>query len=221
MLKENMQIILLFCFIFLSHHINAQFSRFGVRASISSVSWVGDYNPNPNVQYNSKIGGSIGFYFAREIGTNWNIEYGLNLSVKGFNLTGQVLYPGAMVGVDIKNQSAYIDVPVGFRYYFGRAAPNGFFIKAGIGISFLVYNKVNWIGQYNNQSFNGDFDGNASELNRFDFFVFPGIGYQLANGLNFQLIWERGLINIVKDDEYFDWTKAYNQSFKLVIGFDL
>ena len=221
MLKENAFIILFLCLIFSSQNTNAQFSRFGIRGGLGSVSWVGEHESNSNVQYNSKLGGFIGFYFAREIGTNWNIEYGFNLSVKGFNLTGQVIYPGALAGVDINNLSAYIDVPVGFRYYFGRAAPNGFFIKAGVGISFLVYNKIDWVGQFNGKSYHGDPAGNTSDLIRYDFFIFPGIGYQLANGLNFQIIWERGFINIVKEDDYLGWINANNQVFKLVIGFDL
>lgn len=217
-----MRLIVIVVLFFSCHFVNAQFWRFGIRAGVSSTDWVGDHFSSENVQYNSKIGGFIGFYFAKDNRKNWDFEYGLNISLKGFDLTGQLIVPGVQLGANLKNHGVYIDVPVAIRYYFGRDAPNGFFLKAGFGLSFLVYNSIEGQVIYNgNSNFYGDPESNASELHRLDFFLFPGIGYQLENGLNFQLIWERGLIDMIIDQDYLGWTNAYNQSFKLVVGIDL
>jgi len=212
-------------FVYSSYNVDAQFSRFsrfGFRAGVTSTAWVGDHFKSENIQYNQKVGGFIGFYFAMGNKTQWNFEYGLNISLKGFDLTGQLIVPGVHLGANLKNHSVYLDVPLSFRYYLGNFAPEGFFFKGGFGLSFLVYNRIEGQVNYNTSSkFYGDPESNASELHRLDFFLFPGIGYQLENGLNFQLIWERGLINMIISEDYLGWTNAYNQSFKLVIGFDL
>jgi len=222
MYKSIVRLTIIVLLIFPTLNINAQFWRFGIRAGASSTAWTGDHISFENIQYNSKIGGFIGFYFAKDNRKNWDFEYGLNISLKGFDLTGQLFVPGVQLGANLKNHGVYIDVPVAIKYYFVRGAPSGFFVKAGFSLSFLVYNTIEGQVIYNgNSSFYGEPESNASELHRLDFILFPGIGYQLKNGLNFQLLWERGLINMVIDNDYLGWTKAYNQSFKLVIGYDL
>lgn len=198
----------------------AQFSRVGIRAGVGMAGWSGSDDTRGLVKYSYKTGGFIGFYSARGLGTHWDIEYGFDISLKGFNFSGSYFSTGVQLGANLTNHSVYIEVPVAVRYYFGLAAPAGFFLKGGISLSYLVYNKINGSVIYNNSQIYGDPDNNASELNRFDFLLYPAVGYQFEMGLHLQLIYEFGLIDIVKNEDYLGWTNGYNRIIKLSVGFD-
>ena len=112
--------------IFSFHEAKSQFNRFGIRAGVLSTDWINkslDENP---VNYTSKTGFFIGFYSVKEFQSNYHLEYGLNLSLQGFGLDGQLIYPGVMIGGELKNHSVYIAVPVAMRMVFGENSPSGF-----------------------------------------------------------------------------------------------
>lgn len=195
--------------------------RFGLRGGMLYTDWVGEKTIDENITYHGKTGGFIGIYSVSEFSTNFHLEYGLNVSLKGFNLNGQLVVPGVQLAADLTNHSVYIDAPVAIRWVIGQYSPTGFFLKAGVQFSYLVYNKIEGHVLYNGSSMYGDPESNADELNRFDISLFPGVGYQFNNGLHFQLIYELGLLNIVKDEDYLGVTNATNSVIKIQIGIDL
>jgi len=131
MIKLLAKPFLLVLILFSTLCVSAQFTRFGIRAGVNSAEWTGDNFKSENIQYNQKFGGFIGFYSTLDNRKNWNFEYGLNVSLKGFNLSGQLIVPGVNLGSNINNHSIYIDIPIAMRYYLGKRAPAGFFLKAG------------------------------------------------------------------------------------------
>ena len=126
-----------------------------------------------------------------------------------------------ILGADLTNQSIYIDIPLAVRMTLGDNSPSGFFVQAGVQFSILTYNKIDGTVVYNGTPYYGDPDNNADELHRFDMSIYPGIGYQFESGLNFQLFYEYGLLNIIKDEDYLGITSAHNSVFRLQVGIDL
>ena len=195
--------------------------RFGLHGGILYTDWEGEKVIDDKISYEGKTGGFIGIYFIEEIRSNWHLEYGLNVSLKGFNMNGQLVVPGVQLAADLTNHSVYIDAPIAIRWVLGNESPTGFFVKAGVQFSYMVYNKIEGQVLYNGTNHYGDPESNANELNRFDISIFPGVGYQFYNGLHFQLLYELGLLNIVKDEDYLGVTNAYNSVIKIQIGIDL
>lgn len=195
--------------------------RFGLRGGVLYTDWVGEKTIDDKITYHGKTGGFIGIYSVSEFSTNFHLEYGLNVSLKGFNLNGQLVVPGVQLAADLTNHSVYIDAPIAIRWVLGEDSPAGFFLKGGIQFSYLVLNKIEGQVLYNGTNHYGDPESNADELNRFDIGIFPGLGYQFINGLHFQLIYELGLLNIVKDEDYLGVTNATNSVVKIQIGIDL
>lgn len=195
--------------------------RFGLRAGVLYTDWEGEKVIDDMIAYQGKTGGFIGFYSVWEFSTSFNLEYGLNVSLKGFAMNGQLIIPGVQLAADLKNHSVYIDVPVAIRWLINNDSPAGVFIKGGVQFSYLALNKIEGNVLYNGTNFYGDPESNAEELNRFDISIFPGVGYQFTNGLHFQLLYERGLLNIIKDEDYLGLTNAINSVIKIQIGIDL
>lgn len=213
---------LIFTFsILLSIDTQAQLDRFGLSVGLLYADWESEKAIDYDIDYTGKIGASLGFYFVTELSDNWNLDYGLNVAWKGFEMNGSLVVPGVQLGANLVNQSIYLDVPVGIRYIFGANAPVGFFIKAGVQFSFLVYNKIDGNVVYNGTNYYGDPQSNASELNQFDISIFPALGYQFDSGVNFQFMYEYGLINIVKDDDYLGLKNAHNSVIMVQVGIDL
>lgn len=214
--------IIFILFAFCQVNTYSQVNRFGFRAAVLSTDWESEKSIDSILTYSNKIGYSVGAYFVKEFSDKWNLEYGINVSWKGFKMNGSIVLPGVALALDLINHSIYLDIPIAMRYTFGNYGPKGLFVSGGVQFSYLVFNKIEGKLQYNGTNQYGDPDNNADELNRFDFSIFPSVGYQFDNGLNFQFSYERGLINTIKDDdEYLGLTKALNSVFKLQIGLDL
>jgi hypothetical protein len=215
-------LLILLIFNVFSVELNAQFSRVGIRSGILVSDWEAERAINATISYEGKLNSFLGIYFVHDLTNKWNLEYGLTASWKGFKMNGQLMIPGVQLGANLVNHSIYIDLPVSMRYVFGGDSPYGIFAKAGVQFSFLAYNKINGTVLYNGTSYYGDPESNADQLNRFDMSVFPGLGYQFQNGLCFQLTYEYGLLNIIKDDEdYLGLKTAHNSVIRFEIGIEL
>lgn len=215
-------LLILLIFSVFNSELNAQFNRVGIRSGIIFSDWEAERAINASISYEGKLASFLGIYFVDDLTDKWNLEYGLTASWKGFKMNGQLMIPGVQLGASLVNHSIYIDLPVSMRYVFGEDSPYGFFAKAGVQFSFLAYNKINGTVLYNGTSFYGDPENNADQLSRFDMSIFPGIGYQFQSGLCFQLTYEYGLINIIKDkDEYLGLNTAHNSVIRFEIGIEL
>lgn len=212
--------ILLFI-MFTGINANAQFQRFGIRSGVLFTDWIGEKTIDENIQYNGKVGSFIGVYGASQLGSHFDIEYGLNFAWKGFKISGQLMVPGVQFGANLTNQSIYTDVPIAIRYVIGDNSPSGIYLKAGVQFSYLVFNKIDGNVLYNGTNYYGDPDNNANELNRFDLCLYPAFGYQFESGLSFELCYEYGLINCVKDEDYLGVTSGNNSVLKIQIAIDL
>lgn len=202
--------------------LSAQFNRVGLRSGVLFSDWEAERAINASINYEGKIASFLGIYFVNEISDKWNLEYGLTASWQGFKMNGQLMIPGVQLGASLVNHSVYIDLPVSMRYVFGEDSPYGIFAKAGVQFSILAYNKINGTVLYNGTSFYGDPENNADQLKRFDMSIFPAIGYQFPGGLCFQLSYEYGLINIIKDDDdYLGLNTAHNSVIRFEIGIEL
>jgi hypothetical protein len=204
-----------------SINVEAQLGRFGLNAGLLYSDWENEIKLDSNINYEGKIGASVGFYFVSEISDHWNLDYAVNIAWKGFKMNGHLVVPGVQLGANLVNHSIYIDLPITMRYIFGKNTPQGFFIKGGVQFSFLVYNKIDGSVVYNGQSFYGDPQSNADELHPFDLSVFPAIGYQFESGLNFQFLYQYGLINIIKNSDYLGIKSAHNSILMVQVGIDL
>mgnify|MGYP003564562525 CR=1 FL=1 len=220
MYSRNILFTLTFFLAFLTRGFS-QFGEFGFHASLAYAGWMGEHIESNNLQYNQKLGGSLGIYFAHEFTDHFQYRYGVDVALRGFELSGQLSVPGVQLGANVINQSVYVDLPVLVRFYPGLGAPEGFFLQAGIVPGFLVYNSIEGTVLYNNSPIYGDPDDNAEELSRFDLASDLTIGYQFLNRAWVGLSWNKGWINLVKEGDYLGWDRGTNNWFSLSIGLDL
>ena len=215
--------ILLFSTILLSTIVFAQQDiSAGIRAGVSSSSIRGDASNSLNdlIEYtdgyvNTK--NRTGFYAGANVniglGNGLSVEPGIYYTQKGYEMKGTLDLKGVeFLGANAKAQliSHYVDVPVLLKGNFG-----GFEVFAGPQVAYLAKADLKAsAGALGFNFFNRKMDA-SEEMNRWDAGLTGGVGYQFQNGINIRASYEHGLSKLDKNQNM----EAYNQSFKVGIGF--
>lgn len=150
----------------------------------------------------NRIGYHIGAYGFLQYSNKVGFEPGLYFTTKGYKIEGSTS------GFDYKNitTSFYLDIPLITRLQL----PENFNLFAGPQFSLLLANR-------SESSTNDFFVRNSSKegLEKIDVGIAFGVGYQLSDGLNFQLGYDWGLSNLFENS----LNNAQNRVFKVSIGY--
>lgn len=194
-----------------------------VKAGLSSASIKGDASNSLNsmVDYTngifetkSKLGVYAGVAANIPITSQFSIEPGINYDQKGYQLRGSydfkgvasVLSPSAKATLNLD----YVSLPVLLKGNF-----NGFQVFAGPQVSYLTKGDLHvTAGALGFDAFNKHYDV-KSGFNNWDFGVQAGVGYQMPGGFNISAAIDRSLTRVDANRN----TNAYNQAFKVGIGF--
>jgi hypothetical protein len=179
-------------------HANAQFDKdgrggLGIRGGGNFYTFGGGDISEDN--YTNVTGFHLGIYSTFYVGQSFAVEPGVYYSKKGAR------------NDDIFNSRAllnYIDLPILARLYLTE----GLNIFAGPQISFLT-----------SSSFEGDLFGSTisidtDSVNKTDYGIVLGLGYNLPKGLNLQGSYNYGLAPSFKNSE----TNVYNRGFNISLG---
>jgi hypothetical protein len=167
---------------------------FGIRTGGNAFIWGGATDPDHNFNY--REGMHAGIYGNMFISDRFSVEPGLYYSLKG---TRFGLRPTSRAVLH------YIDLPVVVRYF----VTDGFNVFAGPQVSFLV-----------GSTMGGDFfdttGRNPDDINTIDAGAVFGLMYKFHGGINVQLSYDLGLVNLFNDN----LEGLYNRGFKLSLGYN-
>ena len=226
-----MKKILILFFLLIPTVIFAQF-RIGVRGGVNLATFSGSEvvewgaaGVDPTMLIKFHLGAYLDYY----ITDNISIQPGLFYSAKGPKYEGQTeiydINTGdfSMVDITYIKRLGYIDIPVLVRYHFNESIS----VFIGPQFSFLLSAKVrNDASQQVLDELGLEKDEDVKDSYRgFDLGLPFGVTYEFTNGLNVQLGYDLGLLNIAKGydfnggdggDRYYN---VKNSVVKLSIGF--
>lgn len=215
-MKKNL-ILLAFLFLYITN-IQAQELQYGARLGVN----LADINGDEFEEAKIKTGYHAGLYAIIEVADKVAIEPGLFISTKGMRAegVGELDFFGIKVVYDMesKTSATYLDIPVLVRL----SIASGFNVFIGPQFSYLLGNKYTIKSTY---TLNGETEtvsekgSNTEGMSEIDLGLVFGVGYQLENGLNFNLGYDLGLSNI-NDSESRDDFKVSNRVIKISVGFN-
>ena len=215
-------LLLLFVFSFTTIALHAQVSK-GIRAGVTFSNWRGDATNTINdlvdvtsgiLKTETKTGFFAGGFVQIPISDMVSIEPGVYYAQKGYTLRGNYSIDKLdFLGINAsaKVNSHYIDIPVVLKV----KPAQGFEVFAGPQLSYLAKSDLRIdAGALGISFFNKTLDM-TEQMNRIDLGVTGGIGYTFDNGFNVSASYDHGLSKLDKNENF----KAYNQAFKVGIGF--
>ncbi len=197
--------------------------NFGVRSGINFTKWQGEdlqiiedlvEKTDGYLVTKGKTGPHFGGYVNIPINEIFSFEPGLQYAKKGYSIKGDfginaLKFLAINAGAQV--QSHYIDIPLHMKVNVA----NGFNVYAGPQVSVLARSTLNAkLGVLGISIFNKGI-GITQRMNRVDFGMNAGVGYQFENGINLQAGYEHGLAKLDKNDNY----DAYNRAVKVSVGF--
>ncbi|MCA6075515.1 porin family protein [Fulvivirga sedimenti] len=191
----------------------------------SEVKEWGEANVDPTAQIKFHLGLYLDYYLL----DNLSIQPGIFYSAKGPKYEGQTeIYDFQtneimMADITYKKKLGYIDIPVLVHFHINGSIS----VFAGPQFSFLLSAKVkNDATQEVLDALGLEEDEDVKDFYRgFDLALPIGVAYELANGINLQLGYDIGLIDIAKgydydggdgNDKYY---KVKNGVLKLSVGY--
>lgn len=160
-----------------------------------------------------RTGFNLGLSFAQSINENMGIETSVIYDTKGY-----VTKMDDALNTTLRFKTHYLDIyPVSLQYYVPYSDKSRFYGELG------PYLGVGLFGKQSQRDDNGyneeDIDWGALELERFDFGLNLGVGYELNKALQCELSYDLGLKNIT--DNTNEYTKIRNNTIKLSIKVSL
>ena len=180
--------------------------------AVTSLNGLLDYT-NGGITTTNRTGFFAGAYTNIALNEVFSIEPGAYYAQKGYTLNGALSLKGAdFLGANAKAQltTHYIDVPLVLK-----ANLKGFQVFAGPQVSYLAKaNLQTTAGVLGFNVFNRTMDA-TEQMNRWDFGVTGGLGYQFSNGLNLTAGYDHG-VSKTDANKNLD---SYNRAFKIGLGF--
>lgn len=170
--------------------------KFGIKAGVNFADYYGDDAKG----LDSKTGFQVGALYEMPLGTNLYLQPEAVLTLKGAKTSG-----------DLTINPYYLEIPVRALYKI-PAGPGSVTIAAGPYISMGLFGKSKNGGDSYNLFTKEDGEDEAA-LKRFDMGLSAAVGYELQNGLFFNLESGTGLLEVAKD------TKMKNSVFTISAGF--
>lgn len=166
--------------------------QFAVRAGLNmaNISLSGD--DSGELEWSNKVGFHIGLMADFAINDNLGFRPGVLFSQRGAKLS--------FLGVDVKTNLNYIDIPLSFTYAF-NSRESGFFIEAGPNVQLLMSANI---------SADGESEDVKEDFESLDFGLLIGAGYKVNSNLSFGVNYNLGLANIAKGAENGESAKNRN-----------
>lgn len=167
----------------------------------------------------TRVGFYIGGIVDIHITDYLSVQPGLNFSMK----PGRIEFDNSSMGNGSSTINPfYIELPVNIvgKYKLGSGT---LFANAGpyvaYGVAGKVKNETTYIGikLEDNRNIKWGSDEMEDDIKPFDFGVNGGLGYQLKNGLFFNIGYQRGLTNMSVSDK--DDDKTFTNMFRAGLGF--
>ena len=202
-----MKKLLLTCLMMIPVLVYAQL-RIGVRGGLNLanfngsevVEW-GAANADPTAQIKFHLGVYADYYILENI----SIQPGLFYSAKGPKYQGEIeIYNNMgefmMEDITYKKRLGYLDIPIVVHYHINENLS----VFAGPQFSFLIRAKIkNDASREVLDALGLEEDQDAKDFYRgFDIALPVGVAYELTSGINIQLNYDIGLINIAKGYDY-------------------
>jgi hypothetical protein len=179
----NKRTLLLIILCFLAFE-KTSFAQFGVRTGLTSSNFT-------QYDFNARLGLHLGAYYNYSINDKFSVEPGLFYSQKGYTFKTP----------KINENINYIDIPVLVRYHVNEK----FNVFAGPQASAPISRKY--------VRGNDAVNTSLQSIRGYDGAAVIGLGHQMPSGLNFQVSYEMGLVNL----NYFN-NNVKNQALKFSIG---
>jgi hypothetical protein len=172
--------------------------KFGVKAALNIASISGDDFDDAD----SRTGTAFGAF--AQVGINDKLAFQPELlySMQGAKFSDS--------GIDGTLKLDYLQVPLLIKYY----VTEGLSINAGPQLGFLL--SANYELEYDGESEEEDL---KDYMNGIDFGLDFGAGYQLENGLGFDLRYNLGLSNILNEDDWGDDAEGKNSVFQIAVSY--
>ena len=183
--------------VFIVANLNAQDTKFGVKAGANFANLGGDAE-NTDIKVGLHVGGVVNFMFTERFA----LSPELLVSFQGTKEEDG--------GFTSKTNLTYINVPVLAKVF----VTEGLNIHAGPYVGFLLAAKTKL--EFEDEEEEVDI---KEEMNGLDFGLAFGAGYELESGLNFGARYNLGLGNIVDTAEDEDFTVT-NQVIQIYVGFN-
>ncbi len=172
----------------------AQEVKFGVKGGLNFMNISGNQGSGTG-----KVGYHVGGLVEFKLSDKFAIQPELLYSTTG---TKENVF-----GVEFKSTLSYINLPIMAKYFVVK----GLSIEAGPQIGYLASSKMTTDLTY-------DVMGNSYQ--KVDYGMNVGAGYELDNGLMFQVRYYAGMANISKTDLYSDASlKSHNTGFQVSLGY--
>jgi len=202
--------------------------RYGIRGGVNVSGWRGESMQslsrllratNGSVSAAPRFGFHAGGYAAFKITDRFVIEPGLQYSLKGAELNGQLAGLGNTAIFDLLNanalfrvQSHYIELPVLAKVYL----TDGLHLFAGPQVGYLIDNRLRTRASVLGfAGYNRLLDINNG-FQKWDFSGVAGIGYTFDNGFNLMAAYDHGFQRI-DDNQRF---ATFNRTFKFSLGYE-
>ncbi len=192
------KILSLLCVVSLTFFANAQGDglSWGVKGGVnySNVTESG-------FSYDASIGFYVGGYARYSLSDRIVLQPELLLSQQGYGKSAdkrerKYILDSSNDGMFVENeldawQPMYINLPIMGKYFFTE----GFCVELGPQLGFIVS------------------DDDAEDMGKFDLGLALGLGYELENGLNFNVRWTEGFMDLA------DGVDAKNRVFSVGVGY--
>ncbi|WP_291781571.1 porin family protein [Cecembia sp.] len=196
---KNLSALLIF-FVLFTSSLNAQDTSFGIRVGPSFTTVSGEF-----IDRNSFIVGyHAGGYVNIRISEHMSIEPGLQWATKG---ASNDLLGGPGGPVELRSRNSYLDIPILLKYDASKSV----FFLIGAQPSFLLNSAM--IIRVDEGKTVDKSKSIKDSYNDFDFAGLIGLGFNLGLGINLQLNYEHGLVNIRADGG-----SNFNRGFKFSLG---
>lgn len=155
-----------------------------------------------------------GGYMNVPVSGSLSVEPGLYYTSKGYEVSGSYAVKDISLlsaNARAKLSTNYIDIPVLLKANF-----NGLQVFAGPQVSYLTNAKLTTnvaVVGFNLLNSSSDV---TNQFNRWDAGITGGMGYQFANGIRINAMYERGLSKVDAGKN----TQSYNQGFKIGAAFN-
>ena len=193
-MKKN----LIFTFLLLFGLTTISNAQFAVRAGLN-LSNISLSSGDDELDFSDKIGFHVGLMADFGINENLSFRPGVLFSQRGAKLD--------FLGIEVKTNLTYIDIPLSFTYAF-NSRESGFFVEAGPNVQFLMSAKVEADGE--SEDVKEDFES-------LDFGLLIGAGYKVNSNLSFGVNYNLGLANIAKGAE--DGVTAKNRNIGIYAAY--
>ncbi|MRT15778.1 PorT family protein [Vitellibacter sp. q18] len=189
-----MKKLLLFTAVALFAFTTAQSQEFrlGAKAGVNIASIGGDYVGGLDSRVGFHVGGLVEIPLAGKFALQPEILYSAQGAKYGY------------FGYDEKIQLDYVNVPIMGKYYIIE----GLSVELGPQVGVLVNAKFK--GEDEDGSYTEDAKDGYKSL---DFAVGIGASYRLNNGIFFSLRFNKGIMDISEDEEYYDPYDDYYYSY--------